>query len=309
VCARGWESCSQQIDRFTAFKPRYTAAYVAERLSEIEQAARRPDRDKRSSQQELLRLALKAEALKSLSLWRKLQSHIEEAWSETEWASRLKAAGQGYYRDAGKMKWEACQSLMVSADSFVREHTAELQANQNMGAEFLEAVNAGLQAYQNAYKAFLESQRFREEGTGVKREANNKLYADLNVMFSDARQIFKDDAVKLKQFVFMTLLNQVSGPGTAGLKGFIAGLPEPVDVHPGLELKLLESGKTAQIGEDGAYRFSQVAAGNYTLLVKADGFQTQSLLVVVNTGSFTLLNVSMLKQVEPRPPATEQPDL
>ena len=293
VCAQGWEVCNQNIAAFTAFKPKYNAAFVQERKDEIGAVMRLADNFKRSAAQELLRLTLSNEANKCLVLWRMLKSYIEEAWPGVEQSAMLKSAGISAYREAYKYRWEACMHLVTSAEIFAREQEAVLSAGNNMPENFISAISEQQAAYKKAYDAFLDSLNKGSMLTRDKVDANNKLYKELNSMFSDARILFKGQETLLKQFSFKTMLNQISGPGTAGIKGFIAGLPEPVDMQPGLEMKLLESGKEAMLESDGAYRFSQIAAGAYTLQLKADGYQTLSIPVNVNTGSFTLLNLVM----------------
>ena len=293
VCALGWESFGQNIEKFSSMKPKYTDAFLAERKAELEQVMLMHNHFQRSSVHESMRIELKQMAEKGLGMWKVLQSHIREAFPGENRKAKMRGAGQDFFDAAYAFKWEACQNLLLSGNTFIREHSVDLLAKNNMDPAFPEAFAAQLQAFNTLYLKYLDTVKQGELNTRSKTEANNKLYNELRSMFADARILFKGNDAMLKLFSFSAMLNQISGPGTAGLKGFIAGLPEPVDVHPGLELKLLESGKTAQIGEDGAYRFSQVAAGNYTLQVKADGFQTLSLPVTVNTGSFTLLNVAM----------------
>jgi hypothetical protein len=295
VCALGWESCSQHLEKFTSLKPKYSPAFIQARRDEIEAIRKMPDRYRRAASQELLRLELKKQAGSCLDAWRNLQSHIREAWTTVEQQnSCMKSAGLAYYRDAYKMKWEACQSLMISAVEFIRENSAQLLANENMNAGFPDIFSALAKGFNDSYAKYFDSVKKAELDTEAKRKANVKLRKDLMSMFADAKMIFKNEPAMLKMFTFESVLLQVSGPGTAGIKGLISNGAVPVGSIPGLELILAETGEEAAIDEDGTYRFSQMAAGTYTLKVTAPGYKEQSIPnVVVNTGTYTVLNLEL----------------
>jgi hypothetical protein len=45
----GWDSCSEQLTDFTAFKAKYTAAFITAQLAEIDTAANLPDDQARAA--------------------------------------------------------------------------------------------------------------------------------------------------------------------------------------------------------------------------------------------------------------------
>lgn len=299
VCTQAWTYCKNNLALFTAIKPKYTEAYVAERVAEIENISRRPNQRQRLATITLMRLAMKEESDKCLLAWKRLRRHILEAWPEAEAAVYLKTAGEESYREAYNMRWEACLDLIKSADSFIKTHQETLKANNNMAEQFAAEVEALVLSYSKAYRTYLDSLGDAGIETGKKQDACNKLYKDLMAMFEDAKLIFRGDRRALRQFNFTALLSQISGTGMAGIKGVVSSGREDVAEIPGLELKLEETGIIADIEDDGSYRFSPIAAGKYTLVAKADGYITQRHEVNVNVGSFSMWNVELVKE-EPK---------
>ena len=293
VCALGWESFSQNLEQFSTLKPKYTQAYLEAQKANLDAVMRMHNHYQRAAFQESLRIDLKQSAEKGHAMWRLLQSHIKEAFPGEHQKTRIKASGQAFYTEAIKFKWEACQNLFITGETFIREHSAELMTNENMDPKFPEAYSEQLRAFNTLYIRYLDSVKQGELKTRDKTEANNQLYRTLLSMFTDARILFKGNDAMLKQFNFTAMLNQVSGPGSSGIKGYLSNGNLLVAELPGLSLTLLETGKKAQVNEDDAFRFAQIAAGNYTVLVEADGYVSQSIPVTVNTGSFTLLNIVM----------------
>ncbi len=295
MCASGWESCNENLAAFASLKPKYTSEFIEARKAEIAEVTRIPDRYKRVARQEMLRMNLKTEAGKCLKVWKKLRSHIQEAWPGDESSPMLKSAGMAIYREAYKLKWEAVHNLIVSVDTFIKENTEKLQAGNNMSASFAAEVSALSDAFASAYFAFLDSLKLKEQTTARKISANNKLYRELNAMFSDARLLFDSEDKLLKQFNFKALLIQISGPGTAGINGSISLGGLNPDELPDIELELMENKEKADIEDDGSFRFSQMAAGPYTLKLTADGYAEQIIPVVVQTGVYTKLKLELKK--------------
>ncbi|MES2619257.1 MAG: carboxypeptidase-like regulatory domain-containing protein, partial [Bacteroidota bacterium] len=134
---------------------------------------------------------------------------------------------------------------------------------------------------------------------------------DLVKMFADAKVIFRGDAVKTKKFSFSSLLDVMSGKSGAGIKGLISNGQMPVSQIESLVISLQENGDEAYIDDAGNYRFTQLAAGTYSLLVEAEGYETQVIpAVVVNSGAFSIKNIT-LKPATPEPQpetVTESPN-
>lgn len=296
VCTSGWESCKQNLEKFTGFKPKYTAAYVDAKLAAIREASKMTNRRQHIAAQKLIRLNLKTQVDICLASWRKLQSVIEEVWPLAEHGSRLQEAGYQFYRDTYNQRWEACIGLMDSSESFIKNHADKLLANDNLEPNYVENFSAIAKSFHEQYQKFRDSLKQTETGTDAKLEANDTIFSDLKTMCKDAKMIFKNDPVRLKQFIFDSMLNMLSGPGTAGIKGSISNGQIPIEDIDAVALSLAETGENIEVRDDGSYRFTRLAAGSYTVKVTAPGYKDQTIPnVVVNSGSYTTLNILLEK--------------
>lgn len=297
VCTSGWESCSQHIEQFSSYRPIYTPAYVEVRQGAIRAASLLPDKHERLAEQELARTALKRhfEDL-CVTAWKKLKGAIREIWPEEEYEACFKAIGQPVFREASQHRWESCSNLMDNAENFIKANSDRLLASNHLEKEFpdnFKILGETLRKLISAYSVIQEKVRVAAE---EKTKANNELYKDLMTLFEDARILFKKDPVTMKKFAFETKLMLVSGQNSAGIKGSISIGQVPIsDVHD-LLLSLTENGDEAFVDKDGSYRFSQLAAGTYTMQVSATGYKSQTIPgIVVNTGAYSIRTVLLEK--------------
>ncbi|MES2619256.1 MAG: hypothetical protein V4615_00270, partial [Bacteroidota bacterium] len=126
VCASGWESCNQNLEKFTSFRPVYTAAFVEARINDLNQVKAIPHKTKRTVTQELARTELKNKLNQCLDAWRKLKLTIPDLWPEDQHEAHYKDMGSDFYLDCIKMKWESCTGMMDSAMLFIQKHSALL---------------------------------------------------------------------------------------------------------------------------------------------------------------------------------------
>ncbi len=295
VCISGWESCNQNIEKFTSFRPLYTAAYVESQLQAVNAANALPHRDKRSAKQELARTELKNKLSQCHDAWKKLKLALPSLFPADQLEAHYRDMGQRFYTDSLKLKWEACTGLMDSALLFVEEHAVALQASPRLGPSFVadfKLLTEELRIQLNKYVGKMKDEGKSADG---KLNASNLLYTDLMEMFADARIIFKNDPISLKNFKFDAQLDLVSGQSGAGIKGMISNGQVPVAQIEGLQLILAENGDEAYVNADGAYRFSQLGAGVYTMLVHASGYESQSIPnITVNPGAFSTQHIKLV---------------
>lgn len=296
VCASGWESCRQNLEKFASFKPKYTVAYVDAKLAAVREASRLLNRYQHLAAQKLIRLNLKAQVDVCLSAWKKLKSVIEEVWPALEHEARLEEAGYHFYKDSYNQKWEACIGLMDAAETFVKAHQDQLLANDNLEPAYAENFSSLVKSFHEQFQKFRDSIKHTEEGADSKLEINNAIYTAFKTLSTDAKMIFRNDPVKLKQFVFESMLNTLSGPGTAGIKGSVSNGQMPIEDIDAVGLSLAETGETIEVRDDGSYRFTRLASGSYTVKVSAPGYKDQIIPnVTVSSGTYTTLNVLLEK--------------
>src|SRR5215216_2256081 len=84
VCLHAWESCNENLERFTAFKKKYSAEFIAARKAGVTAVSGMHDRYQRSAVQERRRLALKRSVQQCLLAWKKLRTYINGTWQGEE---------------------------------------------------------------------------------------------------------------------------------------------------------------------------------------------------------------------------------
>jgi len=306
VCASGWESCNQNLEKFTSFRPLYTSAFIEAKLKEIADVSALPHRSKRSAKQDLARTELKNKLTECHDAWKKLKLAVPALWPADQHEAHYKDMGRAFYRDSLKMKWEACTGLMDSALSFVQEHAALLQGSERLGPQFVDDFKLLTESLRLQLQKYVSKLKDEGQGADEKVQGCNAIHKELMLMFADAKIIFKNDPVKLKNFIFEAQIDLVSGQNSAGIKGMISNGQLPVSQIEGLLLTLAENGDEAYVEDDGTYRFSQLAAGKYTMQVNAPGYQEQLINdIAVNTGAYSTRNITLVPEVPVKEDATE----
>jgi hypothetical protein len=294
VCASAWDSCHRNLEEFAKFRPVYTNDFIEGKLREIVSVSRMPHRTSRSAEQQLSRLVLMNKLAECHAEWKKLKLALSEIWPEDELNIHYKAMGQSFYADSHRFKWEACTGLMETALAYVQNNAEILQASPLLGPSFAEEFKVLTRDLNERRFDYLEQMKLQGIGGSEKVKASSKLYSDLMLMFADAKIVFRDDPDTLKHFFFDVQLNLVSGQGGAGIKGSINSGKVPINQLRDLKLTLLENDDEAFVDEEGSYRFSQLAAGSYTMEVKATGYKTLVIPDIrVNTGAFHIENIRL----------------
>ena len=290
----GWDSCSEQLTDFTAFKAKYTAAFITAQLAEIDIAANLPDDQARAAKAESERINLTQIADTCLANWQKLKRYIADAFSTEQQKPNIESAGSEYYEKAGNYNWDSLQGLLTAGQTYIAANLAALQANQNMPAAFATSFSTDKTAFDNLHQQFLQSEELSQQGTEAKIIANNKVYSNLISMFLDGQEIYKTNEVIKKQFVFDQVLNLVSGTGTAGIKGYITADKTNTPIQ-GAIVAIEQNGKSAKTDQDGKYQILQVAANSYNIKIGAEGYTSKLIEnVVVKTGTVSTLSATLV---------------
>jgi hypothetical protein len=297
VCTSGWMNCQQNLEKFSAFRPVYTAAFLEARLKEVADAAAMPHRSKRSVNQGFARAELKAKMEQCHDEWNKLKLTLPMLFPGQPLDLHYKDMGEEYYADSKYLKWEACTGLMDSALDFVQKHAVILNASDRLGPKFAEGFKLLRDELHALLQAYVSIMGDGSKGAEDKLKACNAIYEELKSLHADARILFKKDETTLNKFRFESQLDLVSGQNGSGIKGSISNGQVPVHLLPGLLLSLTENGDEAYISENGTYRFSQLSAGSYTMMVKANGYKEQLIPnILVNTGSFSIRDIVLVPE-------------
>jgi len=282
-CYIGWQSYNNNLVRFTNFKGFYTALYGTARVGEVDAAKALPDEQTRDEVAESLRILLIAKGTECTDGWQQLKRYIASAYPDDLQKPKLEAAGSDYYREAAREDWENLSMLMQAGSNFIGNNTADLTASNNMPLTFQGDFNTLKTDFDDLYLDFKNAEQIAFTQTETKINANNGIFEKLMDMFLDGQQIFKKTPATQKQFIFESVLELVSSPGSSGLKGTVT---KQVDAMPieGAKLTLVELVKAVQTDASGKYDFGNFAAGTYTLRVEAAGFVTIEEKVVIETG-------------------------
>jgi hypothetical protein len=290
----GWDSCSEQLTDFTAFKAKYTATYITAQLAEIDTAANLPDDQARAAKAESERINLTQIADTCLANWKKLKRYIADAFSTEQQKPNIESAGSQYYEKAGNYNWDSLQGLLTAGQTYIAANLAALQANQNMPAAFATSFSTDKTAFDNLHQQFLQSEELSQQGTEAKVIANNKVYSNLISMFLDGQEIYKTNEVIKKQFVFDQVLNLVSGTGTAGIKGYVTADKTNTPIQ-GAIVAIEQNGKSATTDQDGKYQILQVGANTYNIKIGAEGYTSKLIEnVVIKTGTISTLSATLV---------------
>ena len=311
ACTIGWDLCARHLEQFTALKPRYNADYVASKRQEIADAMVQPGRNRRSAAMELMRQELRRQNDECLESCLKLKRHMDEVWSGEELKAMLKQAGVDDTREVRRYQYENTQGMMVNAALFIAANKEALTRNLNMSEAFEEQFLATKEAFQDHYQKYLDSTNHATVRSQEVLEVLNGIYQDLSAMFADARVIFRQEPDVQKRFSFELVLSNVRSSGWAGIKGTLTIDGGPYRLLPDLELRIRETGESAELDDEGNYIFQQMKAGYYTIEMRDPGYQGEVLLgVEVKTGSYTQLNLDLqsLMAETPVQPVTDAPD-
>lgn len=296
VARIGWESYTEHLAAFTAFRPMYTLTFVQDALNVLNHAEELPNAQARYAQSEVLKIQLTALAQNNLNQWQFLKRYIETAFPPLEVKPRLEEAGYTIYDKAKNLNWERLIDMNQQAINFLQTHIATLTANDNMPATFQTAYANLATQVKDKHLQFKSAEESAYDQTETKIEANNQVYNQLMSMFKDGQLIFEYDEGIRRQFTFATILELVSSAGPAGVKGTITDINTQLPVENVL-VKLLLTDHTVYTDTQGKYEIKPIPSGTYNISVQADNYQP---LIIENhkviTGTVSTLNIEIAPQ-------------
>ncbi|MBL7766778.1 MAG: carboxypeptidase regulatory-like domain-containing protein [Chitinophagaceae bacterium] len=293
IARLGWSSCQENLSDFTAFKPKYTAAFIAAKLTELEAAEALPAEQQRNAIPENLRVQLKEAARVCMNHFQSLKSYIEDSFPANQLKAEYEAAGQEHYIYCQRNNWDSVVALMNFCNTYATEKASTLSANDVMPANFPVKVSTARAEFIALHQDFLKADEEAAKQTKRKIKATNQVYRDLSKMLADGQEIFRNNDEQLPDFIFSNLLYRVSGAGAAGVRGVVTNAINNKPV-PGVSITIDETGDSAITDDVGKFEIAPLASGNYTLLVTADGFQPQTIPGhKVLVGTISTLNISL----------------
>jgi hypothetical protein len=200
-----------------AHKAKYTTALLNGYVANVQTAEDLPGEEQINESSETLRIDTGKQADVTLENYRKLKTYITDAYEKPYHKAKLEAAGSTLYPKAQNENWEQVKGLNTAMKNFIIANETELTANNNMPATFNAKVAADGDDFLTKYNAFMEARKTSLK-TAVKIKANNDIYAECMGLMADGKVVFEKNPEKRKYYVFETLKDMVSPPGSASLE-------------------------------------------------------------------------------------------
>lgn len=293
IAEQAWQSGTQHLARFEAFKPKYNIAFFTTKSAELTAAMNLPTLEERNAKSAILRLKLSVSNRKVLDKFQDLKSHIADAFPPPFDNAQFNAAGQNNFDKASGRNWDSTRQLITMATHFIAENMAVLTADQNMDPAFqAEFITIG-DEFALLHKQFLDSEETATIGAEEKIIMNNKIWNDLKKLFRDGQKIFRSEDAIRKQFTYSDIIYLVSGAGTAGMRGTITDLVSGAPI-PNALVTVVETNDSDTSTAEGKYQISPMAHGIYGIKIIADTYTekivpaTEILTGTISTFNFQL---------------------
>lgn len=297
VALLGWNSYLENTPDFTNHLTTYTTAYGNAQKTAVTAASDMPDAQQRDEVSESLRVQLEVAAEACLIQWKNLESYILHSFPENLHKAKLEGAGSTHYEAAAGNDWEEVEALMKSGKQFITANNAALTAG-GMPTAFPATFNTVKTNFETVYSAFEDAQQDNEELRDQKINANNSVFESLMQMFDDGQKIYRTNPAKRERFTFTKILELVSGPGLAGVKGTCS----PVQaVQAGVTIKCAAQNKTTVADDDSKYALNLQSGNNIAVEYSAPGFEPKTLTLDIEVGTMSTQNVTLNPSPTPNP--------
>jgi len=282
---------------FTDYKPKYNAAYVVSLKAELAAARAIPDLVQRVNDNEGLRVQLMrrlkaeegsmvvAEGEKNLG---KLRSYITTAYTDKLLRkARLSESGLDEYELVMRYNWEKVVTVLESGKEFIVKYETDLLAGDNMPPGFKLVFDTMADSITVDVNAYLIEREQLKVVTQSKIVANNNLHTRNNEIRRDGQEIFKRNPAMKALFVWESIMDIVTPPGAAGLRGSVrvSGSNYAV-VGAMIEMQTAEGTPVTFVTDaDGNYYSGHLPVGVYSFKLTKEGFATIETEVEIKLGT------------------------
>ena len=283
IALLAWALCRKNLVAFHNLKALYTDAFVQEAVKAVNAAKDLADQQQRNLRVQTIREQLEESATLNRQNWQTLKRYIVSAFGKKNAPKKLDAAGAAYYEKAVQENWSALRSLLETANKFITENQVALLAKDNMPDDFAKKFDQQSQLCISLTDAIMHGEVERTLDAGEKSEADNAIYESLMVMLQDGQDIFKNNKMAKKQFVFSALLKIARGSQPAKLKGYVYNelTGKPVE---GVRVFSANGDYEAVTDKKGRYMIARIAGGTYTIFVEKPFYQPVEMQVTLKPG-------------------------
>jgi len=281
-----YNNLEDNLSTFAAYKSKYDAGFVAALRARRKAAMDLPDVEARNTTSETLRLELSPLGDTCRSYFQTLKGYIKDAFPEDQQKTKYDAAGQKKYAAAANENWEELTGMNTAMNDFITNNMTVLTTKGFMPASFVTNVTAAIKAFADKYSEF-KLARQTPPLTAKKITANNLLNKDVTDLCAEGQLVYRNDAEMKKLFVFATIKDLVSPPGSASLKTAIKKSGANT-VIPNAKVTIQAEGGVAMVaisGEDGTALHENIDPGTYNCTVEVEGMPPMNFIKEVNTGT------------------------
>ena len=215
ICTIGWTSYAENQPDFEAFNTLYTVVYGTDAQAEVDAALNLPGFQERNEAAEVAFIQLNEAHAECMLKWKSLRSYIKNSYPPALQKPKIEAAGYDHFPKAANKNWDETIAMMTAGQHFIDNNTADLTVG-GMPVTFAADYALATSAFGDLYVQFTDFEQDEQEGTDVKIEANNAIYAKLLRMFEDAQIIYEHDASKRERFIFAQIKKMITNPGNGG---------------------------------------------------------------------------------------------
>ncbi|MBL7815449.1 MAG: carboxypeptidase regulatory-like domain-containing protein [Saprospiraceae bacterium] len=273
ICRKGWDLCETQLPAFTAYKQKYSPAFVVENQTMINAADAMYDSRARYATAQNLRIDLVDKKDDVLEVFQLLKGYIEDAYRSDKAKTMIQAAGQQFYVKSSACNWVSVSAMLSAMAPFVTNNLADLTANNNMPADFATQIQTLKTEFDALYKSWSEADIAAYNETEEKVLANNGIFNNLKTMLADAQKVFRKDEAMALKFTWDDLMAQVRGTRPSGINvKTINGANKKAVGN--VKLTFTDIDMVVTTDADGLAKITDIPIGKYTLVIEAEGFET-----------------------------------
>jgi hypothetical protein len=206
-----WNSYSKEVTKFAQYKTTYSSETAITQLANLNAVRLLPDKAARNEFHKSFRIQLKSDAIVAINAWSDISSYIRDAFPSASFKDKCNAAGHGYFNQAIAFDWDAISRLLDRGQAFISDNASSLTPLQACPLHFqLQYANARA-TFAAQYLIFMQAEENAKVQTDLRVSLNNALYLAVTALCSDAKKIFRYNAVMREQFTFHRVLILING--------------------------------------------------------------------------------------------------
>lgn len=286
-----------EIVTFSGKKAMYDMAFVDAFTAAIKAADDAPNEKQRTADNEILRNKLEKyfiaepNTLERAPMEEKLgdlRGYIRSAWTDpVDRKVRTDEAGFDVMDKVMNQNWDVVQGLMNTSKEFIATHeTALLMGGLNMPASFKTDFDTLANLIIADVGLYIATKALIPTMTQEKIRLCNIAFGIGMEICKDGQEYFKQNPAKKSLFTWVDIMNNVTSPGAAGLRGTVK-MGGSNFALAGVVIELQKGGGTPvtfATNTEGRFYSGNLATGVYSAKLMKGGFATVEAEVEIKTG-------------------------